>query len=91
VAFNSSGTQDPDDSPQSLSYQWRVRPTGSASFSSPRQPNTNITFTAAGTFTVELEVTDPAQNIGTNSQSITISAGGMGGMGGGMGGACGGM
>jgi hypothetical protein len=33
-----------------------------------------------------LEVTDPAQNIGTASQSITIS-GGMGGMGG----MCGGM
>jgi hypothetical protein len=86
VAFNSNGTQDPDDSPQSLSYQWRVRPTGSANFSSPRQPSTNITFTAAGTFTVELEVTDPAQNTGLASQPITITAG-MGGMGG----ACGGM
>jgi hypothetical protein len=86
VAFNSNGTQDPDDSLQSLNYQWRVRPAGSASFSSPRQASTNITFSATGNFTVELEVTDPAQNIGTASQSITIS-GGMGGMGG----MCGGM
>jgi PKD repeat protein len=83
LAFNSSGTRDPDNDP--LSYQWRVTPAG-ASFSSPRQANTTITFSAAGTKTVTLEVTDTAQNTGSDSLSVTIQAGGMGGMGAGCGG-----
>jgi hypothetical protein len=84
LAFNSNGTRDPENDP--LTYQWRVTPAGRASFSSPRQANTSITFNTAGTATVILEVTDTAQNTGSANQSITISAGGMGGMGGGCGG-----
>ena len=80
-----SNAQDPDN--DTLRYQWRVTPPGSASFSTPQRANTTITFTSAGNRTANLEVTDTAQNTASDSISVNIQSGmmcGMGGMGGGM-------
>jgi PKD repeat protein len=65
-----SNAQDPEN--DQLSYQWYVTPAGTASFSTPKQANTNITFTTMGNKTVILEVTDTAQNTTSDSLAVNI-------------------
>jgi PKD repeat protein len=67
VQFNGSGSSDPDGSV--ASYQWSFGDGGTASTMSPTHA-----YTAAGTYTVQLSVTDNSGLSGSAKTSVTITA-----------------
>jgi CubicO group peptidase (beta-lactamase class C family) len=70
VALSGSAT---DDGPaSSLTYQWTSDPTANVSFSAATSAATNATFTAAGTYTLTLTVSDGTQT-GTDQLTVTVS------------------
>jgi CubicO group peptidase (beta-lactamase class C family) len=71
VALAGSAT---DDGPAtSLTYQWSSSPSTGVTFSAPTAAAGNVTFTAAGTYTLTLTVGDGTQN-GTDSLSVVVTA-----------------
>jgi PKD repeat protein len=68
VSFDASGSYDQDGNIKSYAWNFGDGNTGSG-------VTINHTYTAAGTYTVKLTVTDNGGANGTNSQSITVSSG----------------
>ena len=68
LAFNGSGSSDPDGT--IASYSWNFGDNTSAAVASP-----NKTYTAAGTYSITLTVTDNGGATATRTGSITITAG----------------
>jgi glucose/arabinose dehydrogenase len=70
VQFNGSGSSDPDG--DALSYAWDLD--GDGAYDDSTAVNPSFTYTAAGTFTVRLRVTD-ARGASSVSAPITITVG----------------
>jgi PKD repeat protein len=70
VAFDGSGSSDPDPG-DTISYSWDLNGDGAYGDSTAAMPS--FTYTAPGTYTVRLRVTDN-HGASTTSQPITISA-----------------
>jgi CubicO group peptidase (beta-lactamase class C family) len=71
VALTGSAT---DDGPaSSLTYQWSSSPDTGVTFSAPTSAASNVTFTAAGTYTLTLTVNDGTQP-GTDTLTVVVNA-----------------
>ncbi|UXI67935.1 M4 family metallopeptidase [Tahibacter amnicola] len=71
VAFNGSGSSDPDGSIASYAWSFGDGTNGSGA-------TVNKTYSAAGTYTVSLTVTDNQGATNTRTQSVTVTSGGGG-------------
>ena len=69
VSFNGSGSSDPDGSIASYSWSFGDSTTGSGA-------STSKTYSAAGTYSVSLTVTDNQGATNTSTQQVTVSDGG---------------
>lgn len=70
--LNSSGSIDPDGNP--ITFKWSL-PAGTtgATLQTPNAPTTNIIFSAPGSYTVTLTVTDSKGAVGTATVLITVT------------------
>lgn len=73
VSFDASQSVDPDNSPQALSYAWNFGDGRTAAGATPSH-----SYSAAGTYAVELTVSD-GQDTDTQTNSVTVESGGGGG------------
>jgi len=73
VSFDASGSNDPDNGPQALSYSWNFGDGQSASGATASH-----TYATAGSYNVSLTVSDGDLN-DVETKSVTVTAGGNGG------------
>ena len=69
VAFDGSGSTDPEGRP--LTYSWDLN--GDGTFGDATTPTASYTYTSSGTYTASLQVTDDRG--ATNTASVTITVG----------------
>ena len=68
VAFDGSGSTDPEGRP--LTYSWDLN--GDGTFGDAASPTTSYTYTSSGTYTASLRVTDDQGATDTTSVTVTV-------------------